>query len=72
MGQAFLGRGALFAQLKAIRDDLTLVCRDDPVPEIDESGMSVGRRREEKPPRCGKGGWPSVGSVPGARTGRGE
>lgn len=31
---------------------------------------AVGRRREEKPPCCGKGGWPSVGLVPGARTGR--
>jgi hypothetical protein len=30
---------------------------------------AVGRR-EEKPPCCGKGGWPSVGSVPGERTGR--
>ena len=30
----------------------------------------VGRRREEKPPCCGKGGWPNVGSVPGERTGR--
>jgi hypothetical protein len=33
---------------------------------------AVGRRREEKPPCCGKGGWPSVGSVPGERTGRGK
>jgi hypothetical protein len=32
----------------------------------------VGRRREEKPPCCGKGGWPSVGSVPGERAGRGR
>jgi hypothetical protein len=33
---------------------------------------AVGRRREEKPPCCGKGGWPSVGSAPGERTGRGK
>jgi hypothetical protein len=33
---------------------------------------AVGRRREEKPPCCGKGGWPSVGSVSGERTGRGK
>jgi hypothetical protein len=33
---------------------------------------AVGRRREEKPPCCGKGGWPNVGSVPGERPGRGE
>jgi hypothetical protein len=33
---------------------------------------AVGRRREEKPSCCGKGGWPSVGSVSGERTGRGE
>jgi hypothetical protein len=33
---------------------------------------AVGRRREDKPPCCGKGGWPSVESVPGERTGRGE
>jgi hypothetical protein len=32
----------------------------------------VGRRREEKPPCCGKGGWPSVGSVPSERRSRGE
>ncbi len=31
---------------------------------------AVGRGREEKPARCGKGGWPSVGPVPGERTGR--
>jgi hypothetical protein len=33
---------------------------------------AVGRRREEKPPCCGKGGWPSVGSVRDERTGRGK
>ena len=33
---------------------------------------TVGRRREEKPPCCGKGGWPSVGSAPGERTGLGK
>lgn len=33
---------------------------------------AVGRRREEKPPCCGKGGWPSVGSVSGERPGRGK
>jgi hypothetical protein len=33
---------------------------------------AVGRRREEKPPCCGKGGWPSVGSSTGERTGRGK
>jgi hypothetical protein len=33
---------------------------------------AVGRRREEKPPCCGKGGWPSVESVPDERTGRGK
>lgn len=31
---------------------------------------AAGRRREEKPACCGKGGWPSVGSAPGERTGR--
>jgi len=32
---------------------------------------AVGPRREEKPPCCGKSGWPSVGSVAaGERTGR--
>jgi hypothetical protein len=33
---------------------------------------AVGRRREEKPPCCGKGGWSSAGSVSGGRTGRGR
>jgi hypothetical protein len=33
---------------------------------------AVGRRREEKPPCCGKGGCPSVGSVPGERPDRGK
>jgi hypothetical protein len=30
---------------------------------------AVGRRREEKPACCGKGGWPSVGSALGGRHG---
>lgn len=30
---------------------------------------AAGRRREEKPACCGKGGWPSVGSAPGGRHG---
>jgi hypothetical protein len=34
--------------------------------------IGVVGRREEKPPCCGKGGWPSVGAVPGERTGRGK
>ena len=33
---------------------------------------AVGRRREEKPPCCGTGGWPNVGSVRGRRTDRGK
>lgn len=33
---------------------------------------AVGQGREEKPACCGKGGWPSVGSVPGERRGRGK
>lgn len=33
---------------------------------------AVGQGREEKPACCGKGGWPSVGSAPDARTGRGK
>jgi hypothetical protein len=31
---------------------------------------AVGQGRQEKPACCGKGGWPSVGSVSGERTGR--
>jgi hypothetical protein len=33
---------------------------------------AVGQGREEKPARCGRGGWPGVGLVPGERTGRGK
>jgi hypothetical protein len=29
----------------------------------------IGQRREEKPGCCGRGGWPSIGSVPAARRG---
>lgn len=35
-------------------------------------GTLLATRREEKPPCCGKGGWPSAGSASGERTGPGS